>query len=143
MNDSKYHIYDLLPFEPDYSAFVPIVRQYMYVGACLHRSLEDDTDIRRRIKSATGIFGLLAKRVLRPSTTHPTVKKAIYVLAHNRLTLYRITHDLLLQRHPPYRTPVPYARPPVRGHYLYVPKYVPVNTRRYLRYRQVNWYIYK
>ena len=73
-----------------------------------------------------------------PPKTHPSG----HLLAHNRLTLYRITHDLLLQRHPPYRTPVPYTRPPVRGHYLYVPKYVPVNTRRYLRYRQARQYIY-
>ena len=40
----------------------------------------------------------------------------------------------LTTRHLPYRTPVPYAHPPVSGYYLYVPKYVPVNTRRYLDY---------
>jgi hypothetical protein len=55
-----------------------VVDSYIYVGALIHNTLDDQHEIKRRILLANKHVGCLRKKVLGNRTTHYSTKKTVY-----------------------------------------------------------------
>ena len=67
---------EIIPF--DDGAYVPIVENYIYVGANVAETLLCDIEVHRKIRSASSLLGFLRPRVFGPHTTAVIVKRTVY-----------------------------------------------------------------
>jgi hypothetical protein len=67
---------EIIPF--DEITYVPVVENYIYVGANVAETLLCDVEVHRKIRSASSLLGFLRPRVLGPHTTAVIVKKTVY-----------------------------------------------------------------
>jgi hypothetical protein len=67
---------EILPY--DKFSYVPVVKNYTYVGSNVSHTLTDDYEVLRKLKSASCMLGLLRRRILGPRTTSYEVKKTVY-----------------------------------------------------------------
>jgi hypothetical protein len=71
---------EIIPFDETTSTYVPVVENYIHVGANVAETLLCDIEVHRKMRSALSLLGFLRPRALgpQPHTTAVIVKKTVY-----------------------------------------------------------------